>query len=251
MRRAPTFQIIIISATEKVRRLKLENKIERFSGAPHSTGDEFFSQPVFRLVVVLLSIWITIGTILLHQQELRIKLGLWDRFSINSVNYSKYSDARDSAQIFQDQLIFTRQMYRTGALFVGPVSLYSRQLIRLNDAVAYKMSFDVMAVSDGTGDAGSAIFAGVLFYDKDKNLITDPQHHMFGVAFNRLVKKIDGTVNLYGIFSPAGTGLNKTPHNAYYFKVAIDLNYADSKAAVILSNVNFSPFVSRASGDNK
>ncbi|UIN16943.1 hypothetical protein [Yersinia ruckeri] len=74
---------------------------------------------------------------------------------------------------------------------------------------------------------------------------------MFGIAWNRLVKKNNGTVHIDGIFSSDGKELNKIPHNAHYFKVAIDLNYADPKAAVILSNVKFTPYVALTIGDNE
>lgn len=207
--------------------------------------EDFFSQRVFRLVISVVAIWLAAATVFLYQQELKIKLGLWDNFSINAINFSAFGDARDTEEIFQDKLILTQQRYRSGALFVGPITLYSRQLQRIDNHATYSMSLDVMAVSDGKDDVGSSIFAGVLFYDQNKQLLAEPKTHMFGVAWNHSVKKTDGTVHLVGEFSKDQNELNHIPPNAYYFKLAIDLNYADPKAAVILSNIKFAQKAAR------
>lgn len=203
------------------------------------------SRHAFRLLFAILAIWLTLATIFLYRQELEIKFGIWDDFSLNSNNYSKFGDARDSEEVFQDQLILTQQRYRSGSLFIGPISLYSRKMHRIDNTATYKMSLDVMAISDGKDDVGSSIFAGVLFYDKNKELIAEPKSHMFGVAWNHMVKKTDGMVNLSGYFSRGREGLNGIPNNAYYFKLAIDLNYADPKAVVILSNIKFTKSTAR------
>ena len=217
---------------------------------PSSLGNDLqLPKRTFRWVAVLLVLWLLAGTSYLYRQELSMQLGLWDDYDISAVNYSRYVDSRDSQQVFQDQLFLVRQGHHSGALFVGPNNLYSRQLLPIDSNKSYQMSFELMAVTDGTDDKGSATYAGVVFFDKDKNIIIDPQSHMFGVAANEVITRATGRLHLKGVFSPIGSGPSRIPPNARYMKIAINLNYGDSKAAVVLSGVNFVPYV--AAGDNK
>ncbi|MCU1733260.1 MULTISPECIES: hypothetical protein [unclassified Pseudomonas] len=217
---------------------------------PSSLGNDVQLHPrTFRWVAVLLALWLATGASYLYRQELSMQLGLWDHFDINAVNYSRYVDSRDSQQVFQDQLLLVRQGYRKGALFVGPSNLYSRQLLPIDSNNSYRMSFELITLTDGTDDKGSATYAGVVFFDKDKNIIIEPQSHMFGVASNDVVTRATGRLQLSGVFSPNGRELNRIPPSARYMKIAINLNYGDPRAAVVLSNVKFVPYV--ATGDNK
>lgn len=208
-------------------------------------------QRTFRFLALVLVLWLIGGASYLYRQELAMKLGIWDSFQISGVNFSKYSDARDSRQVFQDQLILTRQGYRHGVLFVGPASLYSRQFLPIDSHGRYKMSLDVTTQTDGTEDKGSAVFAGVVFYDQDKKLITQPQSHMFGVAWNQLVTRAAGRVSFSGIFSPTAQGLNRIPPEARYMKVSIEVNYADPRASAIVSNIKFARHSDDVSGEGK
>ncbi|MBI6856204.1 hypothetical protein YA0002_25940 [Pseudomonas cichorii] len=217
---------------------------------PSSLGSDVqLPARIFRWIAVLLVLWLLAGTSYLYRQELSMRLGLWDNFDISGVNYSRYGDSRDSEQIFQDQLLLVSQGYRSGVLFVGPSDIYSRQLLPIDSKKSYQMSFELMAVADGTDDKGSATYAGLVFYDKHKNMIIDPQSHMFGVAANHVITRAAGRINLNGVFSPTGLGASRIPPNARYMKITINLNYADPKAAVVLSSVKFVPYV--AAGDKK
>ncbi|PWB35070.1 hypothetical protein DCO48_03515 [Pseudomonas sp. SDI] len=191
----------------------------------------------------MLLLWLIIGTAFLYRQELSIRLGLWDHFDISAVNYSRYVDARDSQQVFQDQLALVQEGRRSGALFVGPSNLYSRQLLPINSNEHYRMSIELLAIADGSDDKGSATYAGLVFFDENKNIIIAPQSHMFGVASNNVINRATGRTVLSGLFSPAEPGQNRIPSNARYMKIAINLNYGDPKAAVVLSNVKFAPYV--------
>lgn len=203
----------------------------------------------FRLFSLLLSVWLLVGTGYLYRQELSVALGLWDNFNVNGENYSRFVDSRDSSKIFQNQLTLIRQGQRSGALFVGPSNLYSRNLLPIDSSKSYQMSLEVMTIADGTDDKGSPIYAGLVFYDKDRKIIAEPQSHMFGVAANYIVTRAVGRRNLSGIFSPIGHGANRIPENARYMKIAIAINYGNPKAAAILSNVRFAQY--SADGENK
>ncbi|MBI6951367.1 MULTISPECIES: hypothetical protein [unclassified Pseudomonas] len=225
--------------------------MNRINQAPLSSPGNEVQLPVrtFRVIAALLALWFFIGASYLYRQELSIRFGLWDNFDINAVNYSRYSDARDTEQLFQNQLFLVRQGYRSGALFVGPNDLYSRQLLPIDSSQSYQMSFDLMAVADGSDDEGSSTYAGLMFYDQHKNIILDPQSHMFGVAANHMITRANGRLSLSGVFSPTGQGPNRIPPNAHYMKIAFSLNYADPKASVMLSSIKFVPYV--GAGDNK
>lgn len=214
-------------------------------------ADVQLPQRSFRLLALVLVLWLIGGASYLYRQELAMKLGLWDAFEINAVNFSRFVDARDAEQVFQDQLILTRQGYRRGVLFVGPSNLYSRELLPLDSQGSYRMSLDVTTITDGTDDKGSAVFAGVVFFDKDKNIIYQPQSHMFGVAWNNPVLRAAGRVNFSGIFSPTASGLNRIPPEARYMKVSIEVNYGDPRASAILSSVKFAPYSDAVPGEGK
>jgi len=217
---------------------------------PYLAGNDVqLSVRTFRWIATLLALWLLAGASYLYRQELSMQLGLWDNFDISAVNYSRFVDSRDSQQVYQNQLLLVRQGYRRGALFVGGSDLYSRQLLPIDSNKSYQMSFELMAVSDGTDDKGSATYAGLVFFDKDKNFIIDPQSHMFGVAANRVATRASGRLKLSGVFSPTGHGPNRIPPNARYMKVAFKLNYSDPKAAVVLSSVKFVPHAT--AGENQ
>lgn len=224
---------------------------QSFSPAPPSSAEALLPQRAFRWIAALLGLWLAVGACYLYRQELAMKLGLWDAFAINAVNYSRFSDARDSEPVFQDQLLLVRQGYRSGALFVGPITIYSRQLLPIDSQMSYQMSFDLMTVTDGTNDQGSETYAGVVFYDEDQSIIVQPESHMYGVAWKDRVLRATGRLTLRGVFSPTGLALNRIPANARYIKIAIDLNYADPRAAAILSNITFVPLPSVVPGENK
>ncbi|TCS35089.1 hypothetical protein EDC30_1112 [Paucimonas lemoignei] len=226
---------------------------------PHSirkknitNDDQVLSRFSFRLIIVTLTVWLIVGSVVIYLRDISIWLGVWDRFSINEINYSKYIDNRESAEIFEGQLIRTRQGYRNGALIVGPTTLYSRELIPVDSSSAYMMNFDVSAVSNGAnGKTGSYIFAGIVPFDKNKNQISNPRTHLYGVAWSVPVKMADGIRNFRGIFSPNGDGLTLLPADTAYIKLAIDVNYGDPTAAVIVSNIKFERSIRGPVGEKK
>ena len=216
-----------------------------------TNDDQVLSRFAFRLIAVTLTAWLIVGSVVIYLRDISIWLGVWDRFSINEINYSKYIDNRESAEVFQGQLIRTRQGYRSGALIIGPTTLYSRELIPVDSSSSYTMNFDVSAVSNGAdGKTGSYIFAGIVPFDKNKNQISNPRTHLYGVAWSVPVKIEDGIRNFRGTFSPNGDGLTVLPADTAYIKLAMDVNYGDPLAAAIVSNIKFERSV-RASVEGK